>query len=517
MNKINDLLKSQSYLEILEIIKNIDFEQIKNKKIDEILLIIKILLRYEFDEAALIIYKEAIKIHGFLSYSIESRMRKINEIFEDMKYSHSNKLEDLKTTSEIYVSRLLLRKEQEVYKLKEERVNILLVISSLGPGGAERQFVNLFNHLSKSKLSKINNVYGLVLSKNKENSDHYLSFVEKKYKDNLLMFEDEGVEDKYKLGFGGNARKNTIGKIRKAVDVKKIKIIIGFLEETAVSVCMVALIENIIGITRFGSMPSTYSRILNNDMYIKSKNRFEILKSIDRENIVWGANSRKCLNKYLINIDYKNKKKSLNTVVIPNLVVMNELDDYRDEDLEIKIKDKIVVISIMRLSSEKRPEYYIKLAKCFATNESVIFILIGDGPLNENIQIEMRGLQNLYWIKNTNKISYYLSKANIYVMTSIVEGSPNAVIESSHYGLAAIVANIGGVSETYTDKINAVFVNDVNIFESYALALEKLIENKYLREMIGKSAREMIGKRHGGISTSISVEMAINKFSISEI
>ena len=154
-------------------------------------------------------------------------------------------------------------------------------------------------------------------------------------------------------------------------------------------------------------------------------------------------------------IEYKNKINRNSTIVIPNLLHINDESSDVDSNFEKIINNKTVVISVMRLSGEKRPECFLKLAKHFAKNNSIVFVLIGDGPLGETLLTILRSLPNLYWLKNTKNVSYYLSKSHIYVMTSIVEGSPNAVLEASYFGLASIVAAVGGVSEIYTNNVDA--------------------------------------------------------------
>ena len=503
------LYEQKKYIIILEYIKNLDDQVLLERNIEEIKILLKILLKYEYEEVALLIYNKIYKIHEKLSKSIINKMFEIENFFKEINYECSKKYSTLKTTSAIVAQIISLKKNRTKFYGNKK---ILLVVNSLGPGGAERQFVNLFNFLSKYYASSSVCIYGLVLSIEKKNANHYLNSIDPRFIKNINIYDFSTIEEKYKINFGSNARKSNISKIRKSINENNINIAIGFLEESSVSVCLAALIEDIIGMTRFGSMPTNIARNLGDDSEIKYKNRIQFFKNIDEEKIIWGANSRKCLAKYLACIDFKNKKNSIKTAIIPNIVDMPALDGYKDKRFEEIIKDKIVIISIMRLSIEKRPNYYLDLVRHYFKDKSLIFILIGAGPLKSEVESVSVAYSNLFWIENTTNISYYLSASHIYVMTSITEGSPNAVMEASFFGLPAVVANIGGVSEIYTDKVNAIFVNDFRKIDAYVLALDQLIKSKNLRIQIGTSAQKLIKKRHSGFSSAVAVELATNKY-----
>ena len=292
MNDLQLLYDSGKHIELLNRIKGINLCELIALESSDIIIIITVLLKYEYDQAALLIYERAVRIGAVKSNSIKNKIRAIKIFFESIKYTPTSDLNTLVTTSEIYAKQKF---DQIRDKHTFESVNILLVISSLGPGGAERQFVNLFNHLSKGGVFNLNNTFGLVLSGEKKNGDHYIHVVAERFRANLIMGDCLEIDDSNRVQFGSAARRRAIAKIRQVVQEKKIHLAIGFLEETAVAVCMAALIDNFYAITRFGSMPTIVGRELSDSAAINSLNRIAILKAIYKHHGTWGVNSRKCL------------------------------------------------------------------------------------------------------------------------------------------------------------------------------------------------------------------------------
>lgn len=513
MNHLEILYEGKKFSQIIKYaFKYLDYEGEMAK--DDAFVIIKTLFRYEYEEAAFIFFEKYKRIKGFATTTISAHISEIARKFSKINHTPIHTPNKLRTTSEIYLSNLSAQRIKK-YRI-ESSARILLVIDSLGPGGAERQFVTLLNHLSTKPPDEVQAVYGLVLTNNKVNSDFYLKQTLPSARPNLIFPLQDEIDQNTtnildSIEFGSKGKKISIKKIRTAIKEYKIDVAIGFLEETSINTCIAALYENIIGITRFGSLPNIIGREVEDDLYIKYKIRLNLLSAIDSPNVIWGANSQKCLNKYLIHSKYNNKLHAKNVLIMPNIVNIIESKDYIDAEFE-KLIGKILIISIMRLSQEKRPDFFAQIATSYKDNPNVYFVLIGDGPMSHLIEKAQQEGASIYWIKNTDKISYYLTKSSIYLMTSIVEGSPNAVIESSYFGIPSVIADIGGVSETYTHGLNSMFVENPLDIECYINTLRILIKSTEMRRTLGENAFQKVKSRHGGLSTSVSLSLILNKY-----
>jgi glycosyltransferase involved in cell wall biosynthesis len=166
----------------------------------------------------------------------------------------------------------------------------------------------------------------------------------------------------------------------------------------------------------------------------------------------------------------------------------------------------------MRLSEEKRPSLFLELARNFQNRNDIQFLLIGNGPLETIVKTKLEhfGLKNFVWIHSTIHVGYHLRRSSIYVMTSSVEGSPNAVLEASMVGLPVIVADVGGLKDIYSHNENAIFVSDKNDLQCYVDSVQLLLDDERLRRKLSDAGSSHVRRRHGGIRTQITIEALLN-------
>lgn len=86
----------------------------------------------------------------------------------------------------------------------------------------------------------------------------------------------------------------------------------------------------------------------------------------------------------------------------------------------------------------------------------------------------------------------YLCFADIFIHSSKGEGCSNAILEAMSLGLPVIASDTGGTSEIVEDNAILFPYRDQIALQS---ALEKLIENKSLRNEMGRKSEELFKKR----------------------
>lgn len=117
------------------------------------------------------------------------------------------------------------------------------------------------------------------------------------------------------------------------------------------------------------------------------------------------------------------------------------------EQLELMSDDQ-VVISFSRLHAQKGIlESLTAFERAAAKNPSLRYIVIGSGPLEQNLKeiVRSRGLERVVQILGFvphELLPSYLSAADIFLFTTIcIEGFPLSVMESLAAGLPCIVSN----------------------------------------------------------------------------
>jgi glycosyltransferase involved in cell wall biosynthesis len=102
--------------------------------------------------------------------------------------------------------------------------------------------------------------------------------------------------------------------------------------------------------------------------------------------------------------------------------------------------------------------------------------------LNVSLYVKFQGLVN-------NTQTYYLS-AGIFVLPSIYEGTPNALLEAMSVGLSCIVSDsLPGALELIEDEKNGLVFSSEDV-NDLARKLATLMKNPRLRVQLGKQARQ---------------------------
>lgn len=120
--------------------------------------------------------------------------------------------------------------------------------------------------------------------------------------------------------------------------------------------------------------------------------------------------------------------------------------------------------------------------------------IYGEGPLREDL---LRQAQNLGLNGNSilagaftsrEQLAHIMAETDVFVMPSILEGQPVALVEAMSYGKPIIATTVGGIPELITDGKNGLLCpaqDSISLAEKIGL----LAEDDSLRETLGRSAR----------------------------
>ncbi|MFA5349139.1 MAG: glycosyltransferase [Candidatus Paceibacterota bacterium] len=132
------------------------------------------------------------------------------------------------------------------------------------------------------------------------------------------------------------------------------------------------------------------------------------------------------------------------------------LDKIR-KDINKKPKDKIF-ISVGNLREAKGYKYLIEATEIIKSQyHNILVIILGEGSDRSMLEQEIKNRKlgnNILLIGRKMNVSDYLAIADFFVLPSLWEGMPNALLEAMAAKLICIATNVSGVVEVVKDGQN---------------------------------------------------------------
>jgi len=157
------------------------------------------------------------------------------------------------------------------------------------------------------------------------------------------------------------------------------------------------------------------------------------------------------------------------------------------------INGVVRVVTSGRICYQKAPWRFRDLAVGCADLPAE-FIWLGDGDLRADLMVDSVLLTHMEiagWLPRSG-VYAELAHADIFVLPSLWEGMPLALIEAQAAGLPAVVSNVVGNRDVVIDGETGFVCNtDQELIQKTRL----LIEDVALRQKMGRAAREMAAKR----------------------
>ncbi|MGE3173909.1 MAG: asparagine synthase (glutamine-hydrolyzing) [Planctomycetota bacterium] len=113
--------------------------------------------------------------------------------------------------------------------------------------------------------------------------------------------------------------------------------------------------------------------------------------------------------------------------------------------------DAPVLAGVMRLSEEKQPLLFVRAVAAAARRVPAIqAVLVGTGPMADEVaaEVERLGLAGrLHLLGRRRDVPTVLGAAAVVLLTSRMEGAPNALLEAQWFGLPVVSTRVGGCPE----------------------------------------------------------------------
>jgi L-malate glycosyltransferase len=154
-----------------------------------------------------------------------------------------------------------------------------------------------------------------------------------------------------------------------------------------------------------------------------------------------------------------------------------------------------IIGSIAVFRSQKRLDLWLELAaKILNQFEDAHFIIVGDGPLKSDLEKkrDMLGLKDKVHMPGLEtEVRPYLAAFDVYMMSSLFEGLPIALLEAMSMRCAVISTDAGGIKEVIRDNANGLLcpVEEPEKLVQYACTL---LKDHNLRVKYGDLARQSI-------------------------
>lgn len=144
------------------------------------------------------------------------------------------------------------------------------------------------------------------------------------------------------------------------------------------------------------------------------------------------------------------------------------------------------------LAPEKNLSAFVDVvARCRLQGLVVKAFLVGDGPRRDGLLLEAQraGLDGgIHILPSRPGIGSLLAGADLFVLPSVSEGMPAAVIEAGLCGVPTVAYGVGGLPEVISHEITGVLVG-VNDLDGMASAVCSLLRDSDRRATMGEAAR----------------------------
>ena len=124
----------------------------------------------------------------------------------------------------------------------------------------------------------------------------------------------------------------------------------------------------------------------------------------------------------------------------------------------VKSKSRFTVFTVGRICNQKNPKLFNKIAELLP---DIKFLWIGDGELRSELtasNIEVTG-----WVEREEALEFALT-GDVFILTSLWEGLPMALLEAMYMKKICIVSNVVGNRDVIKSGINGYVCSCIDDF-----------------------------------------------------
>ncbi len=183
-------------------------------------------------------------------------------------------------------------------------------------------------------------------------------------------------------------------------------------------------------------------------------------------------------------------------------VIYNGLDPERIKAVKpcsrkkLGVSEKTFLIgTVSRLEKQKGLPYLFEAMKILSReNPDVMLLILGKGEeaekLKERVK-EMKLENNIIFLGFRKDILPVIASLDLFVLSSLWEGFPNALLEAQALGIPAVVTGVGGTGEIVREGKSGIIVR-AGDSKMLAGGMAALMKNRELLKKMGEEAKKIL-------------------------
>lgn len=164
-------------------------------------------------------------------------------------------------------------------------------------------------------------------------------------------------------------------------------------------------------------------------------------------------------------------------------------------------KRRLNILFAGRLVRQKRPDLFVEMARTVLeqfTDRTLNFEIAGDGPLRTLLERQVReiGIRDgvISFLGEESDMDSAYRRADILVLTSDHEGTPNVALEAMAHGLPIVATRAGGIEEILNEERGMLV--ELGDIRGLSAAVAALINQPELRITLGSNGRKYVADNH---------------------
>ena len=400
-------------------------------------------------------------------------------------------------------------KNVDIRRSATKEKSVIMISSSLGRGGAERQVVSCLDGLKRETVFNDINLFCYSL----DNSGGALQTYEPEIRKIGVEIHEFGRRLNWNADYENadellqpwtnyldhipQRMRREIEPLFLAFSKYKPDIVHAWQDQTNINVAIAGLMAGVPGIVLFARSLRPDGKTMmhmRNRPYLKMA--YQALLKHDR--IILCQNSSAGAESYAewLDIDSSQFEVIHNGVDFDSLIEASKGADISEELKKYGIsKDSKVIGSVFRFVQEKQPKLWVDaVAKVIENNHDVHGLIIGGGGLLKTIEqyIAEKGLgDRIHLVGQTRQVKAWLDVFDLFLLTSKVEGLPNVLLEAQAFGVPVISTDAGGAKDTFIDGETGVLIPKGDEEKLASILEDKLMDKEWISRA-RKSSKEYV-------------------------
>lgn len=183
-------------------------------------------------------------------------------------------------------------------------------------------------------------------------------------------------------------------------------------------------------------------------------------------------------------------------------VIYNPVDVKKFEVRRKGRTQEIVFTNVGRLTEEKNHSMLLEAFQSARREcKNIRLQIVGEGELEHKLKqkAQMLGIDtDVAFMGNRKDIPEILANSDVFILSSVYEGLPLAILEAMAAGLPIISTDVGGISDVIRDNENGLLIRELSV-EELTRAILLLANDPDLRNVMGAKSRTLVRKYDVGL------------------